>query len=70
MKKILFILPFVFLLGFSGIAQEEYWFYVRAKDSTFAPEFTATARGFEYQGPEESLRQTLRNYQVKTFKKT
>ncbi len=70
MKKSLPILLLLFLISFSGIAQEEYWFYVRAKDSTFTPQFTATANGFEYQGPEESLKQTLRNHKVKTFKKT
>ena len=70
MKKSLFVLPFLLLFGFSGIAQEEYWFFLRAKDSTFTPEFVATARGLEYQGPEESLKETLRSFQVKTFKKT
>lgn len=70
MKKLLYVLPLILLFSFSGIAQEEYWFFLRAKDSTFMPEFIATTNGFEYQGPEESLKKTLRNYQVKTFKKT
>ncbi len=70
MKKSFFVLLLLLLIGFSGIAQDEYWFFIRAKDSTFTPEFVATANGLEYQGPEESLKQTLRNFKVKTFKKT
>jgi hypothetical protein len=70
MKIVLLLLITFLLLPFTGTAQEEYWFFVRAKDSTFTPKFTATANGFEYQGSEESLKQTLRDYRVKTFKKT
>lgn len=70
MKKSLFILLLLSLIGFSGIAQEEYWFFLRAKDSSFIPEFTETASGLEYQGQILSLKETLQNYQIKTFKKT
>ncbi|EDM42938.1 thermophilic serine proteinase [unidentified eubacterium SCB49] len=70
MKKLPLILPLLLLLGFSGIAQEEYWFYIRAKDTTFTPQFTSTPNGLVYQGSEKSLQKTLSNYKIKTFKKT
>ncbi|WP_310990977.1 S8 family peptidase [Aequorivita marina] len=68
--RLLFSLCFCFLFSFSGMAQEEAWFYLRARDTAFVPSFKKNGDYLVYSGNDARLKAALRNYKVKIFKKT
>lgn len=51
-------------------SQEEAWFFIRAQEESFEPEFEEREGDLHYIGPNEKLASTLSNYKIKTFKKT
>ena len=51
-------------------AQEEAWFYLRAKDSLTQLAFTSNGDQLKYTGNDSKLKRVLSRYQIKTFKKT
>ncbi len=69
MQKILLVF-IVFLISLSVQAQEDAWFYLRARDTTFTPTFTKEGEYLRYTGNDARLQAALRNYKVKIFKKT
>lgn len=69
MRNLLLFL--IFILSFSSFyAQEEAWFYLRARDTSFAPSFEKKGEYLIYTGQDSKLRAGLQNYNIKTFKKT
>jgi len=51
-------------------AQEDAWFYLRAKDSLVSPSFASEGNVLKYTGNDSKLKRILSRYQIKTFKKT
>lgn len=51
-------------------AQDDAWFYFRAKDTTFSPSFEQNGAFLKYTGDDAKLRKVLDRYDIKTFKKT
>lgn len=68
-KQSALIIILLFFFG-SMTAQEDAWFYIRAKDSLFSPLFVSEGTYLSYQGNDAKLKKILSNYQVKAFKKT
>ena len=66
----LLIILFFMLLSVSGIAQSEHWFYMRAKDTLFDPEFKRVKDQLIYTGENQGLKRVFNEYKIKTFKKT
>lgn len=54
----------------SAEAQEDAWFYFRARDTVFTPPFEKSGEYLVYSGDDSSLRKVLDRYQIKAFKKT
>lgn len=52
------------------ISQEASWFYLRAKDTTFVPEFRKDDGLLKYVGPDIKLKSVLEKYTIFEFKKT
>ncbi|WP_157809596.1 S8/S53 family peptidase [Ulvibacter sp. MAR_2010_11] len=52
------------------LAQEDAWFYLRAKDTLFIPNFTEVNNKLVYRGNDRSLRAVLNKYEISEFKKT
>ncbi len=52
------------------MGQKEAWFYLRARDTSFVPSFKKNGDYLEYSGSDSRLKAALRNYKIKTFKKT
>lgn len=52
------------------IAQQEAWFYIRAKEESFELDLEEIDGVLNYNGTNEKLAATLSSYQIKTFKKT
>jgi len=67
-KKLLVVMA-LFFFG-TITAQEEAWFYLRAKDSLTQPTFTSSGNQLKYTGNDSKLKRVLSRYQIKTFKKT
>lgn len=64
---------FIFLLmaqTFVYGQAEDSWFFFRAKDTLFNPQFDATGDYLTYTGNDNRLRQVLEDYKISTFKKT
>ncbi|QQX75537.1 MULTISPECIES: S8 family peptidase [Aequorivita] len=55
---------------FSVNAQEEAWFYLRARDTSFSPSFEKKGDYLIYTGQDPKLSAGLQNYTIKAFKKT
>lgn len=69
--KIFSFLLFFFGIFFCGSAQEtNAWFYLRANDASFEPEFRKEHGQLLYIGNDEALRQVLAKHKIFTFKKT
>ncbi len=68
MNKLIFLL--VALVSFSGFAQDDYWYYLRARDSLFVPELKQLASHIDYAGTDQALEQVFNEYRITTFKKT
>ena len=51
-------------------AQEDAWFYLRAKDTLVNPTFEKTANGLRYTGQDEALGAIFSNHDISIFKKT
>lgn len=65
------VLFFFFGLSFMGMtAQEDAWFYLRAKDTLINPTFEKTANGLRYTGQDEALVTIFSNHDISIFKKT
>ena len=61
----------VFLSCLYGFAQEqESWFYLRAKDTLFSPEFKQEGNTLVYIGDDIAFAKALKPYQIKRFKKS
>ena len=60
----------IILFTFSVTAQEEAWFYLRARDTSFTPSFEKKGDYFIYTGQDPKLRAGLQKYNLKAFKKT
>ena len=70
MYRFLFIIFCALFYGTCAIAQEsESWFFLRVKDSLFAPQFEIQEDGLHYDGADEAFAKALSNYRVKRFKK-
>ncbi|AFL81524.1 subtilisin-like serine protease [Aequorivita sublithincola DSM 14238] len=68
--RILFLLSIIFLSSFSAIAQEDAWFYLRARDTAFVPTFEKKGDYLIYSGNDARLKAALKNYKIMAFKKT
>lgn len=68
--RLLFLLSLFFCFALPIFAQEEAWFFIRAQEESFEPEFEEREGDLHYIGPNEKLASTLSNYKIKTFKKT
>ncbi|MEL6811481.1 MAG: S8 family serine peptidase [Bacteroidota bacterium] len=66
--KVFLLLFFVF--GGMVVAQEDAWFFLRAKDTLIEPSFERKGDRLEYTGNDEVLIQLFSDFKVKTFKKT
>lgn len=69
MRELLFGVCFLLSI-FPTFSQEESWFFIRAKEEAFEPEFENREGLLHYIGAEEALAETLSNYNIKSFKKT
>lgn len=58
------------LLAFSATAQQDAWFYLRARDTAFVPSFEKNGEFLQYSGTDTQLKAALKNYKIKRFKKT
>lgn len=65
-----FFLVFMTVFSVPAIAQNEAWFYLRARDTAFAPSFVKNGDLLKYSGNDARLKAALKNYKVKIFKKT
>ncbi len=65
-----FIITFVISFTFSAYAQKEAWFYLRAHDTSFVPSFERKGDYLSYSGNDFKLKNALKNYKIKIFKKT
>ena len=68
--RLLFFLSIFFCFSISLFAQEDAWFFIRANDEAFEPEFEEREGTLHYKGTNEKLASTLSNYKIKAFKKT
>lgn len=65
------IVFFLITLGLhSAMAQEQPWFYMRAKDTLFNPVFEKKNDQLIYSGNDKILKAILEKYKIYTFKKT
>lgn len=69
MRILLFFMLFS-VFSFCANAQDQAWFYLRAKDTAFVPSFEKNGAYLVYTGQDSKLKATLKNYKVKIFKKT
>ena len=60
----------IMLITIPMMSQEDSWFYIRAKDSLFHPEFKVEADRMVYHGSDETLKEIFDKYEIKEFKKT
>ena len=65
-----FFLFFIFFNIGALVAQEEAWFYLRAKDTLIEPEFKKVGEEIVYVGKDQKLKDVLQKYSVYKFKKT
>lgn len=68
--RLLLLVIILFLTSISLWAQEDSWFFIRAKDEGFEPKFEHQNGSINYISENKELSETLSNYQIKTFKKT
>lgn len=68
--RIWILLVFFFFQLSASLAQEEAWFFLRARDTLIEPEFKKSGGAMVYVGDDEKLRHVLENYTVYKFKKT
>ncbi len=68
--RILFLFSLIFLITFSANAQQDAWFYLRARDTSFVPTFEKKGNYLTYTGNDARLKAALKNYKIKIFKKT
>lgn len=61
---------FVFLMVSPLYSQGDSWFYIRARDTAFMPEFEKKGELLIYSGKDKKLKRVLDSYRIKTFKKT
>ena len=66
----IFILVFVVFSTLSVYSQQEAWFYLRARDTSFVPSFEKKGDYLSYSGEDARLKAALKNYKIKIFKKT
>ncbi|CAM3456460.1 S8 family peptidase [Aequorivita lipolytica] len=66
----LLLFSILILITFSAQAQDETWFYIRARDTSFTPSFEKKGEYIIYTGEDSKLKAGLKNYQIKTFNKT
>lgn len=58
------------MITFSALSQEDAWFYIRARDTSFTAAFEKKGEYLHYVGKDSKLKAGLKNYQIKVFKKT
>ena len=68
--RLLLVVAFIFLFTFSAYAQNDAWFYLRARDTSFVPSFEKKGDFLSYSGNDARLKAALKNYNIKIFKKT
>lgn len=66
----LFLFSIIFLITFSALAQDDAWFYIRARDTSFIPTFEKKGAYLQYNGKDSKLKTGLKSYKIKVFKKT
>lgn len=66
----LFLLCVYFLITFPALSQDDAWFYVRARNTSFTITFEKKGDYLHYIGKDSKLKAGLENYQIKVFKKT
>ncbi len=52
------------------MAQQDAWFYFRARDTSYVPSFEKKGDYLQYTGDDSRLKAALKNYKIKSFKKT
>lgn len=52
------------------LGQTDSWFYFRARDTSFTPSFEKKGTYLNYTGDNAKLKAALKNYRIKSFKKT
>ncbi|MBL4662665.1 MAG: S8/S53 family peptidase [Flavobacteriaceae bacterium] len=70
MESKLFIIVALFIICGGITAQNDAWFYLRAKDTLVAPSFHEINDELQYTGSDEVLASVLSKYKVSIFKKT
>lgn len=65
----LFLICCLFFTTF-GLAQEEYWFFIRAKDTAYVPEMRKVDRKMIYEGDDKQLHRVFSEHNIHEFKKT
>jgi len=70
-QKYLFGFIFLLVIQTTMYSQtEEQWFFFRAKDTLFNPQFDTTEAYLTYTGNDKRLRKVLEGYKISAFKKT
>lgn len=65
-----FVFTFCFIISLNVFAQEDSWFYLRAKDSLVEVPFVKEGNFLKYSGNDSKLKSIFRNYKISKFKKT
>ncbi|WP_432410164.1 S8 family peptidase [Rasiella sp. SM2506] len=68
-----YLFGFIFMLLVQTVLYsqaEDQWFFFRAKDTLFNPQFDTTGDYLTYTGSDNGLRKVLEEYKISTFKKT
>ena len=70
MKRIVIMILILFGLQSNCFSQEYSWFFIRAKDTLFQPEFRKDSDQLKYAGSDSELTSVLDQYNIFEFKKT
>ena len=66
----LLLFTIIFLQTFQMASQNDAWFYFRARDTIFMPQFEKKGDYLVYSGKDAKLKKVLDKYKIKAFKKT
>lgn len=68
--RYILLFVFIFFQSFIMISQNDAWFYFRARDTAFVPQFEKKGEYLTYSGKDAKLKKVLSKYKIKAFKKT
>ena len=66
----LLLFTIILLQTFQMASQNDAWFYFRARDTAFVPQFEKKGEYLVYSGKDAKLKKVLDKYKIKAFKKT